>query len=246
MSGTQQQIKDTFIELAERLVTDYDIIDFLDTLARRIVDLLDVTACGLVLADHHDTLNLVAASNEQARLLELFQLQNAEGPCLECYRAGEPVICADLTGAEHRWPLFAPRAHDAGFAAVHALPMRLGDTVLGAINLFNAEPGPLEPDAVALGQAMADVATIGIVHERTIRHYEIVTEQLQTALNSRILIEQAKGVLAERLHISVNDAFHALRAHARASNRKLRDVAAAVVEGTVEVTPSTQASTEPT
>jgi GAF domain-containing protein len=245
MSSTQQ-IKDTFIELAEQLVTDYDIIDFLDTLARRIVDLLDVTACGLVLADHHGTLNLVAASSEQARLLELFQLQNSEGPCLESYRGGVPVICSDLAEVDRRWSLFAPRARDAGYRAVHALPMRLGDTVLGAINLFNAEPGPLEPDAVALGQATADVATIGIVHERTIRHYEIVTEQLQTALNSRILIEQAKGVLAERLHISIAGAFHALRSHARANNRKLHDVAAAVVDGTVEVAPPTQAPIEPT
>lgn len=236
MTATDRRARDTFVELADTLVADYDVIDFLDTLAGRVVDLLGVTACGLLLVDHHQALNLVAASSEQARLLELFQLQNSEGPCLECYRAGTPVQCPDLTRVGQRWPRFARAALDTGYTAVHALPMRLRNEVIGAMNLFSATPGALDTEAVALGQALADVATIGILHERAVRRHEVITEQLQAALNSRILIEQAKGVLAEQLNVSVDDAFAVLRAHARAGNRKLREVAFAVIDGTLDLT----------
>jgi len=199
-----------------------------------------VTACGVLLADHHGALNVLAASTEQTRLLELFQLQNSQGPCLDCYRTGTNIQCADLSAGDARWPLFAPVARDYGFAAVHALPMRLRDEVLGAVNLFSASPGDLDAETIELGQSLADVATIGIVHERTIRRREEVTEQLQTALNSRILIEQAKGSIAQRLNISVDQAFAVLRAHARSTNSKLTEVAAAVIEtGLVIVRPET-------
>jgi hypothetical protein len=236
MSTIDRRARDTFIELADTLVADYDVIDFLDMLAGRAVDLLGVTACGLLLVDHHQVLNLVAASSEQTRLLELFQLQNSEGPCLDCYHAGVPVQCPDLTQAGARWPLFAPAAIDTGYAAVQALPMRLRDATIGAMNLFSAVPGAMEPEDIALGQALADVATIGILHERALREQEVVAGQLQTALNTRILIEQAKGVLAERLSISVDDAFTALRVHARTGNHKLRDVADAVIDGSLDIT----------
>jgi transcriptional regulator with GAF, ATPase, and Fis domain len=235
MSAIDRHIRETFVELTDTLVADYDVIDFLDVLARKVVDLLGVTACGLVLADTRGTLNLVAASSEESRLLELFQLQSSEGPCLESYRTGTPVQCRDLTAEADRWPHFAPAAQASGFVAVQALPMRLRATVIGAMNLFNAEPGALEPDTVAVAQSFADVATIGILHERAVRHHEIVTEQLQTALNSRVLIEQAKGVLAERLGISVEDAFPVLRTYARSGNHKLREVASAVVEGRLHI-----------
>jgi transcriptional regulator with GAF, ATPase, and Fis domain len=236
MSTIDRRARDTFVELADTLVADYDVIDFLDMLARRAVDLLGVTACGLLLVDHHQVLNLVAASSEQTRLLELFQLQNSEGPCLDCYHTGMPVHSSDLAEVEERWPLFAPAAIDTGYAAVQALPMRLRDATIGAMNLFSAAPGALDPEAIALGQALADVATIGILHERAVRQHEVVTGQLQAALNTRILIEQAKGVLAERLSISVDDAFTALRGHARAGNHKLRDVATAVIDGSLDIT----------
>lgn len=236
MSSTESRVRETFVELADTLVDEYDVIDFLDMLAGRVVELLDVTACGLVLADHNGRLNMVAASKESARVLELFQLQNDEGPCLECYRHSTRVRCPDLGDADERWPQFAPAARDAGYAAVEAIPMRLRDTVVGALNVFSARPGVLNAEASALGQALADVATIGILHERTIRHYEDVTGQLQTALNSRILVEQAKGVLAERLNSSVDDAFSVLRDHARSANQRLHDVAQAVVDGNVHIT----------
>ena len=236
MTSSEVRVRETFVELADTLVDDYDVIDFLDMLAGRVVELLGVTACGLLLADHNDSLNMVAASRESARVLELFQLQRDEGPCLECYRGGTSVRCPDLADADERWPQFAPAARDAGYAAVEAIPMRLRDTVVGALNVFSSRPGALSPESAALGQALADVATIGILHERTIRHYETVTGQLQTALNSRILIEQAKGVLAERLNISVDAGFGVLRNHARSANQRLHDVAQAVVDGRLHIT----------
>lgn len=235
MSVSEGRMRDTFVELADTLVADYDVIDFLHMLALRAVELLDVTACGLLVADHHQNLGLVAASSEQTRLLELFQLQNSEGPCLDCYTSQAPVECADLTQVAERWPRFAPRAVETGYVAVQALPMRLRDTTIGAMNLFTEAVGSLEPDAIALGQALADVATIGILHERAQRRQEEVVTQLQSALNSRVLIEQAKGVLAERLGSSVDEAFGLLREYSRMRNRKLRNVAAEVIDGRLEL-----------
>ncbi|WP_116953441.1 ANTAR domain-containing protein [Jiangella endophytica] len=234
MSTTDRRVRETFVELADTLVDDYDVLGFLDLLADRVVELLDVDACGVVLVDHHGTLNLVAASTEETRLLELSQLQNSEGPCLDAFRTGRAMSLDDLSvDGDGRWPQFAPAARDAGFAAVHALPMRLREAVIGAMNLFSTRTGRLADESLALGQAMADVATIGILHERTIKHQEVVVGQLQSALDSRILVEQAKGVLAERLAISVDDAFALLRGHARSTNSKLREVAGAVVDGTI-------------
>lgn len=235
MIAAEQQVRQTFVELADTLVDDYDTIAFLDALAHRVTNLLDVAACGLVLADHRDALNLIAASDEDSRMLELMQLQNSEGPCLECYRTGAPVQHADLADADKRWPRFAPAAHQRGYRAVHALPMRLRKSVIGAMNLFSSVPRPLNPDQIELGQALADVATIGIMHERTVRQYEVVTEQLQSALNSRIVIEQAKGVLAERLGTSTEEAFNILRQHVRSNNHKLSETALAVVDGSLHL-----------
>ncbi|CCH33232.1 GAF and ANTAR domain-containing protein [Actinosynnema sp. NPDC047251] len=229
MKTQDQRIRDTFIMLADTLVAQFDVIDFLDVLAHRCAELLDVDACGLLLVDHHDTLTTVAASTEQARLLELFQLQNSEGPCLDCYHTGAAVSCADLAEAHERWPRFTAAALDGGFRGVHALPLRLREQVIGTMNLFTATPRTLDPSALELARGLADMATIGILHERIVRRHEVVTEQLQTALNSRIVIEQAKGVLSERLQIPIDEAFATLRTQARATNSKLLEVAAAVI-----------------
>jgi transcriptional regulator with GAF, ATPase, and Fis domain len=229
MSTTDRRVREVFVELADTLVADFDIIDFLDTLAGRVVELLDVTACGLLMVDQHGTLNVVAASTEQTRLLELFQLQTSEGPCLDCYRTGGAVQSRDLTEADARWPTFAPVARATGFAAVHALPMRLREDTIGALNLFSDAPAALPAESVELGQALANAATIAILHQRAVRHHEMIADQLQAALNSRVLIEQAKGMLAERLNITTDQAFTALRSHARANNRKLTDLSRAVI-----------------
>jgi transcriptional regulator with GAF, ATPase, and Fis domain len=230
-----ENLAETFVELADTLVADFDLVDFLHLLVDRCVELLDVGAAGLLLADHNGELRVVAASSEQARLLELFELQNDEGPCLQCYRTGTAVRVADLDEVVQRWPRFATAARSAGFAAVHALPMRLRDDTIGALNLFRPDAGPLDRASVRIAQAMADVATIGLLQERAAREREALAGQLQTALNSRILIEQAKGVLAERLGIGIDQAFATIRCFARNHNQRLSDTARAVVEGSVDV-----------
>src|ERR1700691_5077787 len=226
----------TFVELTDTLVAGFDVIDFLHVLTDRSVQLLDVSAAGLLLADPRGELRVVAASSEAARLLELFQLQSDQGPCLDCFRAGQPVDAEDLAAAADRWPRFVPAAQQAGFAAVQALPMRLREQVIGALNLFRATPGALTPEDKRVGQALADVATISLLHERSIRHSDTLNEQLQTALNSRVIIEQAKGKLAERLGLDMDQAFTLLRDRARTSNRRLSDLAQAFVDGTEAIT----------
>src|SRR5260370_14607816 len=159
----------TFVELTDTMVADFDVIDFLHVLTDRSAQLLDVSAVGLLLADPRGELRVVAASSEAARVLELFQLQNDEGPCLDCFRGGEPVSAPDLSAETQRWPRFVGAAQEAGFSAVQALPMRLREHVLGALNLFRATPGPFDPASMRVGQAMADVATISLLHERSMR-----------------------------------------------------------------------------
>jgi transcriptional regulator with GAF, ATPase, and Fis domain len=226
-----QLLSETFVELTDTMVDDFDVIDFLHVLTDRSVQLLDVSAAGLLLADPRGELRVVAASSEAARLLELFQLQNQQGPCLDCFRAGQPVAAADLEAEAARWPQFAAAARQVGFAAVQALPMRLRAHLIGALNLFRVTPGPFDPAEVRIGQALADVATIGLLHERSMRRSDALNEQLQVALNSRVIIEQAKGKLAERLGVDMDEAFGLLRNSARNRNRKLSEVAQAFVEG---------------
>jgi transcriptional regulator with GAF, ATPase, and Fis domain len=231
-----QLLSETFVELTDTMVADFDVIDFLHVLTDRSVQLLDVSAAGLLLADPRGELRVVAASSEAARLLELFQLQSDQGPCLDCFRAGQPVDSGDLAAAAERWPRFAPAAQQAGFAAVQALPMRLRDQVIGALNLFRASPGAIPPADVRIGQALADVATISLLHERSMRHSDTLNEQLQAALNSRVIIEQAKGKLAERLGLDMDQAFSLLRDFARNRNRRLSDLARDFVDGSETLT----------
>jgi GAF domain-containing protein len=228
-------LSETFVELTDTMVADFDIIDFLHVLTTRSVELLDVSAAGLLLADPRGELRVVAASSEAARVLELFQLQSDQGPCLDCFRSGRPVTCVDLS-ADPRWPEFTQQAGQAGFSAVQALPMRLRDQVIGALNLFRGTVGTFDPEVVHVGQALADVATISLLHDRSMRRTDTLNEQLQTALNSRVVIEQAKGKLAERLGIDVNQAFTLLRDQARNRNQRLSDLARAFVDDTQAIT----------
>jgi GAF domain-containing protein len=232
VSGMDEQLlSETFVELTDTMVAGFDVIDFLHLLTDRSVRLLEASAAGLLLADPRGDLRVVAASSERARLLELFQLQNDQGPCLDCFRTGQPVAAPDLSAETQRWPRFAATARDFGFAAVQALPMRLRDQIIGALNLFRAGTGPFDPADMRVGQALADVATISLMHERALRRSETLNEQLQTALNSRVIIEQAKGKLAERLHLDMDQAFNVLRNHARNRNQRLSDLARALVDG---------------
>ena len=232
-SGREHLITRAFVSLADTLVDEYDVIDLLDRLVGYSVELLAADAAGIVLADARGRLRAVAASSEDAQLMELLQLQSDQGPCLDCVRTGSPVTVIDLTvpAAADRWPVFAAAVADsAAFRSVHALPLRLRGEAIGALNLFHRHPGPLPPVDLSLGQALADVATIGILSERAVRHGEILNEQLQTALHSRVIIEQAKGVLTQKGKLSMDAAFDRLRSYARSRNLRLSEVARQVVE----------------
>jgi GAF domain-containing protein len=223
------RLAEVFVEVADTLVDDFDVIEFLETLTRHTAEVSDTASAGLLLADPHGQLQYMAASQESVKLLELFQLQYQEGPCLDCFRTGTAVVNSDLHQAGQRWPRFAPRAVEAGFQSVHAFPLRHRQKVIGALNLFGADTGHLESTDVRIIQCLADIATIGLLQERAISSAEILTEQLQGALNSRITIEQAKGVLARTHGTSVDAAFGMMRDYARRNNHRLSDVARAVV-----------------
>jgi GAF domain-containing protein len=231
-----QLLSETFVELTDTMVADFDVIDFMHVLTDRSVQLLDVSAAGLLLADPRGELRVVAASSEAARLLELFQLQNDQGPCLDCVRTGAAVVSSDLNADRGRWPLFASFAIEAGFRSVLALPLRLRERTIGGLNLFDDRAVRVTPDDQALAQALADVATIGILQQRSAYRSAMLAERLQRALNSRVIIEQAKGVLAERHGMSMEAAFDSVRMYARAQNIKLTELAFAVVHNDFDPT----------
>jgi GAF domain-containing protein len=225
-----KKLAETFVTLADTLVDDFDVLDLLHVLTRQCVDLLDADAVGLMLADTEGELRITVASSESARLLDLLQLQNDEGPCLECFHAGQPVGAERLADMEERWPEFAPAAQNAGFATVLALPLRLRGQTIGALNLFGGSSrAPIGEAEIPVAQAMADVATIAILQDRLARDRNLLTDQLQTALNSRVAIEQAKGALSNQFDIDTNEAFDRLRHRARSTNRRLVEVADEVV-----------------
>jgi GAF domain-containing protein len=231
MSGVSaERLATIFVEVADTLVDEFDLLDFLHMLTDRARSLVDAAAAGLMLTDERGRLEFMAGSNENVRLIELFQLQNDQGPCMEAYRTGQAVINVDLSAATDRWPRFAPRAVAAGFQSVHAFPLRLRSQVIGALNIFGSSAGgDFDAVDVPIMQALADVATIGLMQERAVRRSEALTEQLQGALNSRIIIEQAKGALAHVHGITVDEAFGRIRAYARNHNRRLTEVAELIV-----------------
>jgi GAF domain-containing protein len=233
--GTTATLSDAFVQLADTLVDDYDVVDLMDRLTTTCVGLLGVTAAGLLLVDQRGGLQLVASSSEDVRLLELFQLQNEEGPCLDCIRTGEAVSVDDLSAASARWPRFTQEATRVGYHSVHAVPMRLRSEIIGGLNLFREEAPQLTDEQMRIAQALADVATIGVLQQRSVHRASLLAEQLQTALSSRVVIEQAKGVLAAFGDLGMQQAYLALRQYARNGNHKLSVVAEGVVRRTVPV-----------
>ena len=231
----EQEVLSAFIEFADTFVDDYDVVEFLHRLAARCVELLDASEAGIMLADGDGTLRYVASSSERMRLIELFELQHDQGPCLDAYRDGVAVHTglADDADAQARWPQFTPHAREVGFASVSALPMRLRSEVIGALNLFSSNPEPLDGDDQLVAQALADVATIGILQERALNDARVVTTQLEAALDSRIVIEQAKGIVAERNRVGVDAAFTLLRGYARTHNHRLSQTAQQIIDGTL-------------
>ena len=218
-----------FVRLADTLSSDFDVVDFLHGLSANSVEILRAAAAGVMLADARGGLRLIASSDERMRLLELFELQGAQGPCLDAYSSGR-AIQASAADSRARWPVFAPRASGAGFQMMCAVPLRVRTDVIGALNLFRGNDEPFTGAEMEIAQAMAEMAAIGLIQERARRERNVLAAQLQAALNSRVIIEQAKGMIAEYLEMSVDNAFAVLRNYARHHNRKLSEVAGDVVD----------------
>ncbi|WP_280267503.1 GAF and ANTAR domain-containing protein [Nocardia wallacei] len=235
MAGRETALTAALVRLVDTLVADYDPVDLTQELVDTSVDLLHADAAGLLLADGRGELQVLASTSEEMRLLELLQIQAAAGPCLQAFRTGEQVLVEDLDAVGDRWPQFVEYALRQGFRGVCALPMRLRADRIGALNLFTTRPGTLGADDLHIAQALADVATIGILHARILADSLAVNEQLNRALNSRVVIEQAKGMLAERGNLDMDMAFQRLRKYARDTNHRLAELALAVVERTVEL-----------
>jgi len=229
----ERQLVMTFVELADTLVEDFDLVEFLASLTERVVTLEIASEVGILLVDETGDLQFLAASHERTQMLELFQVQTDEGPCQDCFATGLPVRVIDLAEAHDRWPRFAPKALASGFRSVQAVPLRLRGTILGAMNLFLTEPGGISEDSLTVIQAIADVATIGLLQQRELHRAHTVESQLQHALHSRISIEQAKGIVSEQAKLTTDAAFELMRRYARDNNRKLATVALEIVEGAI-------------
>jgi hypothetical protein len=222
-----------FVGIAKSLTEGYDVVELYASLTTDCVRLLNVASAGLLLADAGGTLHLMAASSDQTRDIETFQLQRHEGPCLDCFRDGAAVLADDLAAERQRWPQFVPAALRAGFTSVHALPMRLQDSVLGTLGLFGTEPGRLTDEDLHLGQALAATASLALVAERNSADKDALNAQLHTALQSRVALEQAKGLLAQSGDLDMEQAFQVLRRYARDHNQKLSHIAAQAVDRTL-------------
>lgn len=230
----EQRLAATFVALADTLVADFDVLEFLGLLAERAVELLDVDAAGVILSDQRGGWRPTAGSSEHAELVEMFAAQTRQGPCLDCVRTGDVVASADLAAEAARWPQFAPAAVTAGFRAACAVPLRLRAQVIGALTLLNTRAVAIDEPSIGLGQALADIATIGILQQRAVHHEEIVSEQLQATLHHRVVVEQAKGVLAESGDLDMHQAYTALRGYARRQHLRLSDVAQDVATGVLD------------
>jgi len=223
------------IEIADTLVDDFDVVELLTTLVDRCVEVLDISAAGIMLVAPEGDLRVMTSSSDTMRVVELFELQAQEGPCLDCYRTGKPVLNQDLATVNGRWPRFSVIAVAARYRAADAVPMRLRGQIIGALNLFRSEFGSLSDDDVLIAQALADIATIALLQHREAIETQVVNDQLNHALNSRIVIEQAKGMIAAKGHLPLDQAFARLRSYARSRSARLADVARAVVDGTLDL-----------
>ncbi len=225
MDDRETRLITTFVELTDTMVEHYDVVEFLDFLAGACVELLGMTDAGIMLADPPGKLNFVAASSERMRLIELLELQVDEGPCVDAYQSGQAVTNVDITTSDDRWPNFSPLGRENGVRKVSAIPMRVREQTVGAMNLFGADDTLLTEADVNVAQALAHIATIGILQERTLRHSETISDQLRFALNSRVSIEQAKGLVSAQANVRMDDAFQLIRRYARNNNRPLHEIA---------------------
>jgi GAF domain-containing protein len=231
----EEKLLNTFSILADTLVADYDVIELLQTLVDACLELLDTGAAGILLADGGGELEVMASTSEASRLVEMMQLAAEAGPCIESYTTGQVVAVPDIAEVPEEWSRFRDSALDQGFRSIHAIPMRLRDSTIGTLNLLRETTGELPGQDAAAAKAFADVATIGILHERTVRERETLAGQLQTALNRRVIIEQAKGFIAHTHGIPVEDAFALIRKYSRTNNIPLSQVAAQIIDFTLEL-----------
>jgi transcriptional regulator with GAF, ATPase, and Fis domain len=231
----ETQLLETFVTLADSLVVGFDVLDLLQTLVDRSVQLFPATDAGILLASATGDLEIVVSTNERSRLISLLQLGADEGPCIDAYTTGRLVTVTNASDIAERWPVFADRSAESGYQSVHAVPLRLRDTSLGSLNLFGEEPGALRPEDAAAVQALTDVATISILQERALRETDIARDQLQRALDSRVVIEQAKGVIAQTHAVDMDTAFRLIREHARSGRIRLSDVAERIVARTLTI-----------
>jgi GAF domain-containing protein len=238
----EERINEAFLKVADTLMDSYDVVDLLSTLVHECADLLGRQGGGILIADATGDLELLASTSEAAEFVEVMQLAAGTGPCVDCFTTGKPVSVPDISASGDRWPQFRTAALDRGFRSLHATPMRMRGKVVGTMNLLGSETGGLDERDAALAQALADVAIIGILQERSLRDPRILTEQLHLALDTRVLVEQAKGVLAHTLGLDMEDAFNTLRRHARENSLPLRDVAEGVVSRSIDVSTLTTAS----
>ncbi|MEV4874359.1 GAF and ANTAR domain-containing protein [Streptomyces syringium] len=234
-SSREERLSRAFVELADTLVDDFDVVELLTTLTMHCVDLLDVHSSGVMITDPHGNLIVIGASSEQTRELELREIQSDQGPCLDCYRSGEPQSAADLA-TETRWPRFTPLALSHGYRALHAVPLRLRSRVIGALNLMRTTPVPLGPAELRTAQALADIATVGLLSHRRVGLADLVTDQLLAARTSRSLTEQAVNVVAERWQLDTAEAFRVLQERSRKEGISMSELSHDIARGTFDIT----------
>lgn len=235
MSEFDRRLSEAFVKLADTLVGDFDVAEVLYHLVERCTELFDVDEAGLLLAEPGGGLHVMASTSETTHLIELLQVQNDEGPCRDAFRTGKEVVVPSLEAASERWPIFVTTATNAGFNSMVALPMRLRDQVIGAMNLFRIQTGTMSADEIAAAQALADVATISLLQDQAARDSRILVDQLHGALNSRIAIEQAKGIIFQVHSIDMGEAFRLLRAYSRDHNERIADVARQIIDGSLDL-----------
>ena len=230
----EEQIIATFVELADTMLEDFDIVEFLHRLLERAVELLSCAEAGLLLANAEGALQVMASSSQRSEALELLQSESGRGPCVESYLGSQTVFSEDLEMDRKRWPVFAEAALGSGIGSVHSIPMRVQGETIGTFNLFRSKVGRIGPHDLPLGQGLADISAVAILQERATRERRGIVQQLEHALGSRVLIEQAKGILAERAHASIDAAFLGIRAYSRSHNRRLIEVAGDIVENRLD------------
>lgn len=240
IDSREMRLLQSFATLADTLVDDYDVVDLLQALVDTCGELLEFTAAGILLEDGRGDLELVASTSEGSRLVETMQLSAEAGPCIQCYRSGEVVSVPHIAASPSEWAAFRESALAQGFRSVDAVPLRLRDATIGTLNLLRTTPGPPDPADLLTARALADVATIGILHERTLREAEVLSQQLQVALNTRVVIEQAKGVVAFTNGIPIDEAFGIIRGYARRNGLAIREVAARLIARQLRIDPESE------